>query len=130
MTEPPGPLAPRRRARRTLRWSGMVSVLLHLALVVAILLEIDPRGRPPEELPPPSFAVVFEGGAEQAPRGAEAPEEAPAVTLAPPPAPPPPPPPPPPTAQPAQPTPPAPPSPPRPAEPPAPPRVAEAVPAP
>lgn len=119
--EPPGPLAPRRRARRALRWTALVSVALHAVLVVAILLDLDPRRRPPDELPPPSFAVVFQGGADQAPRAAEAPDEAPFTALAPPPAPPPPPPPAPPTPA-APPAPPAPP-PPRPLTPP--PRIAE-----
>lgn len=122
--EPPGPLAQRRQARRALRWTALISAALHVALVVAILLDLDPRRRAPDELPPPSFAVVFQGGADQAPRAAEAPEEAPAVTLGQPPAPPPPPPPPPP----APPVPVAPPAPPPPV--PQPPRMAEPTPPP
>ncbi|GGJ38846.1 hypothetical protein GCM10011320_53100 [Neoroseomonas lacus] len=123
MPEPLGPLARRRRGRRTLRWTGLISALLHIALVVAILLDLDPRSKPPQELPPPSFAVVFQGGSDQAPRGAEAPEEAPVTILAPPPAPPPPP-----LAE----VPPSPAAPPRPATPPVPPppRVAEPLPPP
>ncbi|MBW6399103.1 hypothetical protein KPL78_14670, partial [Roseomonas sp. HJA6] len=73
-----------------MRWSALVSALLHLAFFLAVLLEIDPRSKPQQELPPPSFAVVFQGGADQAPRGAEAPEEAPTPEIAAPPAPPPP----------------------------------------
>ncbi|MBR0674344.1 hypothetical protein GXW76_24450, partial [Roseomonas soli] len=91
MPAPPGPLALRRRARRGLGAAGLVSMLLHALLVAAVLLEIDPRARPPQELPPPSFAVVFQGGSDQAPRAAEAPELAPVTTaeaLPPPPPPP------------------------------------------
>ncbi|MBP0466404.1 hypothetical protein J5Y09_20925, partial [Roseomonas sp. PWR1] len=117
-------MAPRRRSRPRIGRAGLLSALLHAAIVVLILLELDPRGRPPEELPPPSFAVVFQGGSDQAPRGAEAPVEAPVpIIVAPPPSPP----------QPETPTPPTPPAPPPvpvapPAPPPAPapPRLAEA----
>ena len=93
----PGPLALGRRPRRRLGWAGATSALLHALFALAILLEIDPRARRPQELPPPSFAVVFEGGSDQAPQAAEAPDLAPAVTAEAPPtpsAPPPPPPPP------------------------------------
>lgn len=68
-------------------------MLLHAAFILAVLLDLDPRSRRrPQDLPPPSFAVVFQGGSDQAPRAAEAPEEAPVVTAesAPPPPPPPP----------------------------------------
>ena len=123
--EPPGPLAPRRRARRGAGIGGLVSTVIHAVVVALILLELDPRGRPPEELPPPSFAVVFQGGSDQAPRGAEAPVEAPVpVIVAPPPAPP--------QAEapPAPPAPPVPATPPAPPPAPAPPRLAEAPPLP
>ncbi|NKE19225.1 TonB family protein [Neoroseomonas oryzicola] len=104
-----------------MRIPAAVSALLHGLFFLAVLLEFDPRSRRgPQELPPPSFAMVFEGGSDQAPRGAEAPEEGPVVTAeAPPPAPPPPPPAPPRLAE-APPVPPPPPPPPAPA-PPAPP---------
>jgi len=88
--EPRGPLAKRRRESRGMGVAGLVSTVLHIVLVAAFLLELDPRRQGPQPLPPPSFAVVFEGGSDQAPRGAEAPEEAPTVTAEAPPPPPPP----------------------------------------
>jgi TonB family protein len=114
----------------------LASLLLHGLLLLPILLDLDPRGRPSEALPPPAFDIVFEGGGAErpeadAPEGIEAPP-APPAPLALPPAPspaappPPPAPPAPPLAEaPPLPAPPEPPAPPRPAPP-----VAEAPPAP
>ncbi|NMJ43872.1 TonB family protein [Roseomonas sp. JC162] len=113
----------RRRPGPGMRIPAAVSAALHGLFILAVLLEFDPRSRrAQQELPPPSFAMVFQGGSDQAPRGAEAPEEGPVVTAeAPPPAPPPPPPAPPRLAEaPPVPPPPAPPPPPTPT-PPAPP---------
>ena len=125
-------------ARARLRNGIAISALLHLLIGLAILVAM-PKRRPPETLPSPSFAVVFEGGAPEPPseqnpsdRPQEpAPEPAPSSPPAPPAAaalplpqaPPPPPAPPPPQRLAELPTPPAPPPPqaraelPRPAEP-------------
>ncbi|WP_230169601.1 hypothetical protein, partial [Roseomonas sp. CECT 9278] len=86
-------MAPRRRGGGRLPVAALVSVLLHGLFIAAVVLDIDPRrARRPEELPPPTFAVVFQGGSDQAPRAAEAPEDAPTPDPGALPAPPPPPP--------------------------------------
>lgn len=119
------------RSRRPAGWPWLLaSFLLHGGIVVLALLAAAERERPPEPLPPPAYAMVFEGGAPERP--AEPPESAPAeaspapappAVASPPPAAPPPP-------APLPPGPPAPPptaAPPPPAAP-APPRLAEAPP--
>jgi TonB family protein len=71
-------MVPRRRRHDGMGVAALVSVVLHGLVVAALVLDLDPRSRRgPEELPPPTFAVVFQGGSDQAPRGAEAPEEGP-----------------------------------------------------
>ncbi|WP_027283516.1 TonB family protein [Rubritepida flocculans] len=69
----------------------LASLLLHALLLLPLLLELHPRSRPSEALPPPSFDIVFEGGGAErpeadAPEGIEAPPAPPAPPLALPPA--------------------------------------------
>lgn len=100
-----------RRAKRTrgpagagLRLAAIASALLHAGLAALALLAAMGREKPPEPLPPPSYAVEFEAGAPERPAEqegspepegseataeAEAPPEAPmAAEAEPPPAPP------------------------------------------
>lgn len=134
-------MVPRRHRHDRMGVAGLVSVLLHGLVVAALVLDLDPRSRAGlQELPAPTFAVVFQGGSDQAPRGAEAPEIGPIPDVGAAPAPPPPPPPPAPQLPPvaAAPPPPSPPTPTAPAQatpppapsPPAPTRLAEIPPPP
>jgi TonB family protein len=50
-----------------LRPAAVLSALLHLGLVALALLAALERRKPPEPLPPPSYAVEFEGGAPDRP---------------------------------------------------------------
>jgi TonB family protein len=95
----PGPRSARTRRRRpgALRLWLLGSLLLHLALVVALLLDPNWFRRAPRELPAPSVEVVFEGGQPERaeaepPPGLQAPPSPPpplSAPPAPPPAPPP-----------------------------------------
>jgi TonB family protein len=67
-----------------LRWWLIGSLLIHLALIAALLVSPSRELRPPAELPAPAVDVVFEGG------GARRPEGEPPEGLQVPPAPPPP----------------------------------------
>jgi TonB family protein len=76
-------MALRRRRVPDMGMAGLVSTLLHGLLIAALVLDLDPRSRQtPTAETLPSFAMVFQGGADQAPRGAEAPEEGPAPMIA------------------------------------------------
>lgn len=69
----------RQRSSRT-RWrrpAGLrrgiaTSVLLHLALAALVVIAALQRERPPEPLPPPSYAMYYESGAPERPAEAEA----------------------------------------------------------
>lgn len=57
---------------------ALASLLLHGLILLLFVLDIDPRGRPSDALPPPSFDIVFEGGGAErsdadAPDGVEVP---------------------------------------------------------
>ncbi|MFN3449943.1 MAG: hypothetical protein ACK44F_14695, partial [Roseococcus sp.] len=82
LSRPRAPLLPLRWGRpgpgRPLGPWVLASLLLHGLLLLPILLDLDPRGRPSEALPPPAFDIVFEGGGAErpeadAPKGIEAP---------------------------------------------------------
>lgn len=96
---PRRPVAPAGRRRRGPGRPGwlLLSALLHAGLFALALIAASERERPPEPLPPPSYAMVFEGGAPERPAeppaalppGEPAPPEPPAVMAPPlPPAPP------------------------------------------
>jgi len=52
---------------RRLRWSVIISVLLHLGLLVAAILAARQRHTLPEPVPPSPVAMVFEGGGAKTP---------------------------------------------------------------
>ncbi|WP_264185673.1 TonB family protein [Roseicella aerolata] len=114
-----------RRRRSGLRPGLVGSLLLHAGFLALVVLATLTRPRPPEPLPPPSYAVYYQAGAPERP--AE-PEPGAPPALAPPPSPPTPPPAPAPLAEPLP--VPAPPLPEPPAPPPAAARLAEAAPPP
>ncbi len=81
-----------RRAAPRRPWL-LASLLAHLAVVGAMLFLATRGPRPGEELPPPAFDIVFEGGqperaAAEPPPGLEAPPAPPPAISAPPPPPP------------------------------------------
>lgn len=66
------------RPRRLAPWL-IASLVLHLGALTLALLGFLGRERPPEPLPPPAIAMVFEGGAPDRP-GEAGEQEAPVVT--------------------------------------------------